>query len=85
MERETKLMRINRNRYSIDIRGYTCPYVQLIAIRAIKRLDPGNILEIILDNPPSSRDVPIAMEKNRFEVLETQRPDEGIWKIVVKK
>jgi TusA-related sulfurtransferase len=50
-------------------------------MRAIQTLSPDDVLEILLDNPPSVRDIPIALRKQGYEVADPVRTEHGAWKI----
>lgn len=75
---------IGKGRYSLDVRGKVCPYPELLTLRALQNLPPESILEIILDNPPSVKDIPITLEKRGCKKPEIVRVDKGTWKIIVQ-
>ena len=60
------VQRIGEGRYSLDVRGQVCPYPELLTLRALQNLSSGDILEVILDNPPSVRDISIVIEKRGY-------------------
>jgi len=70
--------------YTLDVRGLTCPYPQLLAVRSLDKLSSGDLLEMILDNPPSVKDIPPALEGKGYRV-ETLRLGSSLWKLRVKK
>jgi TusA-related sulfurtransferase len=70
--------------YTIDVTGLACPYPQLLVQSALADLSPDDILEVILDNPPSVRDVPEALGKRGY-ASEVTPFDTTKWKIVVRK
>jgi len=78
-----RLQRIGEKRYLLDVRGQVCPYPELLTMRALKSLSSGDTLEILVDNPPSVRDVPLAMKAGGYEVGEPMTV-EGGWKLTVK-
>jgi TusA-related sulfurtransferase len=53
-------------------------------LRALQNLPLESILEIILDNPPSVKDIPITIEKRGYKKPEVVRVDKGTWKIIVQ-
>jgi len=73
----------DESRYQLDVRGFTCPYPQILVTRALSNLCAEDILEVILDNPPSVRDIPLALEKKGYEV-NVSHPDSSTWKIVIQ-
>ncbi len=78
------IQKIGKNRYSLDVRGQVCPYPELLTLRALTNIPPESILEIILDNPPSAKDIPISIEKRGYKKPEVMRVDKGMWKIIVQ-
>lgn len=83
MERKYNLQKIGENRYSLDARGLTCPYPQVLVTRALESLSANDILEVTLNNPPSVRDIPPALKDRGYEVLDVASLDTNTWKIVV--
>ncbi len=79
-----KLQKEGEGRYSIDVRGHVCPYPELLTLRALQSLSTGDTLEVILDNPPSLRDIPITIEKRGYGKPDILRVDKGKWKIIVQ-
>ncbi|KUO79672.1 MAG: hypothetical protein AT718_10170 [Vulcanisaeta sp. JCHS_4] len=74
----------DKGRYVLDARGYACPYPQIFAIKTIKEVEPGSIMEILVDNPASCDNVPAAIKKLGHDVLGV-KDEGGYWRIVVKK
>jgi TusA-related sulfurtransferase len=70
--------------YKLDVRGLTCPYPQLLVVRSLNKLYPGDLLEVILDNPPSVKDIPPVIEAKGCSV-DTLRLDSSTWKLKVKR
>lgn len=70
--------------YFIDVRGHVCPYPELLTLRALQSLSTGDTLEVILDNPPSLRDIPITIKKRGYGKPDILRVDKGEWKIIVQ-
>jgi len=84
MEKRFNLQKTSEKRYSLDVRGHVCPYPQLLTLRALESLSSGDVLEVILDNPPSVRDIPPALKEKGYEVSDVSSIDKGTWKIVVQ-
>ncbi|CCC81079.1 sulfurtransferase TusA family protein [Thermoproteus tenax] len=72
-------------RYVLDLRGYVCPYPQLATLRALRSIEPGAVLEILTDNPPSCENVPSVVKREGHEVLAVEEVERGVWRIVVRK
>jgi tRNA 2-thiouridine synthesizing protein A len=84
MESRFKLQKTGARRYLLDVRGLVCPYPELLTTRALKSLSPGDTLEIVVDNPPSVRDVPITLKERGYKVEEPTTVEKGGWKLTVK-
>jgi tRNA 2-thiouridine synthesizing protein A len=79
-----QLKKINVKRYAIDVRGFACPYPQIMVMAALEELKSEDVLEVTLDNPPSVRDVPVALKDRGFNILDVSKIDNLTWKIIVQ-
>jgi len=84
VESRLRLQRIGEKRYLLDVRGMVCPYPELLTTRALKSLSPGDILEVIVDNPPSVRDVPITVKERGYKVEEPTTLEKGGWRLTIQ-
>ena len=78
-----KVEKVSEGLYRLDVRGLVCPYPQLLVVRALSSLSPNDLLEVILDNPPSVRDIPPILEEGGCKV-DVTRLDSATWKIVIQ-
>ena len=69
----------------LDVRGFTCPYPVIYTRKALSNINPGEILEVIIDNPPSCETVPSAVREDGHEILKFEEIDRGVWRILIKK
>ena len=68
----------------VDVRGETCP-VPLVEMRkAVKKAAPGDVIEIIGNNPASKKEIPMAADALSLEVLSIEE-NEKFWKIKILK
>lgn len=79
------LRKIGEGRYSIDVRGYTCPYPEVFARRALATIASGEVLELLTDNAPSCETIPAAAEELKNKVVEVKKEDGQNWRIVIQK
>lgn len=84
MGKGIEIQRIGKGRYSLDVRGHVCPYPELLTLRALQSLSSGDVLEVLLDNPPSVRDIPLTISKRGYGKPDVSRVDKGTWKIIVQ-
>lgn len=85
LPKKVALKEVAEGKYSLDVRGYSCPYPEVFARRAMESLKPGNVFEITLDNAPSCETIPAAAEELKNKVLGVTKLDDMTWKIVIKK
>lgn len=85
MTEKVVLKTAGEGRYAMDAKGYTCPYPELFARRALEKLALGDVLEFTIDNAPSCETVPAVAEELGHKVLEVKKLDETSWKIVIQK
>ena len=80
-----KFYRRDDGTYVLDVRGYTCPYPVIFTRKALSRIEPGGLLEVVIDNPPSCETVPDAAKSEGHEVLGVEPKGQGVWVIRVRK
>ncbi len=79
---ELKLKKIGEDTYELDVRGNTCPFPQIFTELALKKIGRAK-LEVITDNPPSARDLPLVFEKRGYKV--ESKKEDGYWRIRIWK
>ena len=82
-DRKFQAKKIDENRYELDVRGLACPFPQLIVIKALNDIPIGDVLEVLIDNPPSVREIPPVLGKKGHKVADISSIDRTTWKIVV--
>ena len=70
---------------SIDIRGLVCPMTFVKAKLAIEVIEPGEVLEVLLDYEEASRSIPKSMKDHDHEVLGVEKVNDTDWVILVRK
>jgi len=78
-------LEVREGRHILDLRGYVCPYPQIMTLQALRRIRDGDLLEVIIDNPASCENVPAAVRREGHEVLGVEKIGVGVWKIKVVK
>ena len=69
---------------SVDCIGDSCPRPQLMTKKALGAAAPGDVIEVLVDNPSSIEAIPPMMDDLSASHLETLKA-ERCWKIYVKK
>jgi TusA-related sulfurtransferase len=70
---------------SINIKGEVCPYTFVRSKLAIEELESGQVLEVITDHFPATKNVPRSMENEGNKVLEITQLNEKDWRMVFQK
>ena len=52
-----KFEMICTGQYRLDVTGYTCPHPQMYTKKALEKLDSGELLMLIFDNPSSGESI----------------------------
>ncbi|MGD0152304.1 MAG: sulfurtransferase TusA family protein [Thermacetogeniaceae bacterium] len=68
----------------VDVRGETCP-VPLVEMRkALRKVDQGDIIEIIGTHPASKKEIPMAADALSVKIISDEQIGNE-WKIVLQK
>jgi TusA-related sulfurtransferase len=68
----------------VDVRGQTCP-VPLVEVRkAVRKAQPGDIIEVIGTHPASKKEIPMAVEALKLELLSVEGSDTA-WTIRIRR
>lgn len=60
---------------TIDERGKICPYPDVDTMTTLKKMNKGEILEVLLDYPLSLERIPRSAQKNGHKILKIQQLD----------
>lgn len=69
----------------IDLKGEVCPYTFVKSKLAIEEMSPGQVLRVVVDYEPATRNVPHSMENEGNEILDVGKLNDSDWEIVVRK
>jgi len=68
--------------YLLDVTGYVCPHPQIYTKKALEKIHPGNIIELIFDNPSSGESISAMCASNGNEIIEKNMSSgKYVWKI----
>jgi tRNA 2-thiouridine synthesizing protein A len=76
--------RVTDGVYRLDVNGYVCPHPQIYTKKALEKLQSGDVLEVLFDNPSSGESI-IAMVDNDGNELVEQEQDDGQFKWRIQK
>lgn len=68
----------------VDCRGETCP-VPLVEVRkALRKAEPGDVLEVLGSHPASKEEIPMAVKALGLELLCVEGTEDD-WRICIKR
>jgi tRNA 2-thiouridine synthesizing protein A len=77
-----KFEKVNDGEYLLDVTGYVCPHPQMYTKKVLGKMESGDYLDLVFDNPSSGESIESMCESEGNELLDKQ--DEGgtyRWKI----
>ena len=69
---------------TLDCTGEVCPYPDVKSKRKVKKMNSGEVLEILVDYPLSAERIPETMKSLGHEVLSEEKTGDSSWKILVQ-
>jgi tRNA 2-thiouridine synthesizing protein A len=69
----------------LNLKGETSSHVFLRCKVELEDLSPGDVVEILVDDPAATVEIPNCLSEEGHRVLEVQRIGETVWKISVEK
>ncbi len=72
------------NSFMLDVCGYVCPHPQIYCKKALEKIQVGDTLELVFDNPSSSESIVSMCAATGDEIID-QSKDEGKYKWTIKK
>ncbi len=77
-----KFEQIDENNYQLDVKGYVCPHPQIYTKKALERIKPGDILQVLFDNPSSGESISTMCDNTGDEIIEKKKEGgQFIWNI----
>jgi TusA-related sulfurtransferase len=70
---------------SLDCVGLYCPEPVFRTRQEIDKLEPGEVLEVVADDPAAEEDIPRLVKRLGLELVETQKEDDLIRFVIRKK
>ncbi len=70
--------------FKIDVRGETCPVPLVETRKALRKAEPGDVIEVIGTHPSSRKEIPMAVKALKFELLSVEGPNTD-WTIRIRR
>ncbi len=67
---DVKFEKTGDNTYSLDVCGYVCPHPQMYCTKSLQKMEEGDILQLVFDNPSSKETIIQMCEAQGDEILE---------------
>ena len=71
--------------HRLDVTGALCPLPILLAAKEMRKLQPGDLLEVLGDDPGIREDMPVWCERAGHRLLEMQEEEHGRLRSLVEK
>jgi tRNA 2-thiouridine synthesizing protein A len=71
-------------RHRLDVNGLFCPLPILLAAREMRKLQPGDLLEVVGDDPGIREDMPVWCERAGHRLIEMENEEGKIRSLVEK-
>ena len=68
----------------VDCIGETCPVPLVDTRKALRKAEPGDIVEVVGTHPASKKEIPMAVKALGLELLDIQE-EGGVWKIRIRR
>jgi tRNA 2-thiouridine synthesizing protein A len=79
-----KFEKKSEGNYMLDVCGFVCPHPQIYTKKSLEKINPGDVLEVVFDNPSSGETIIQMCDSAGHEVLE-KKQDSGKLIYVIKK
>ena len=68
-----------------DCQGISCPMNMVYAKVELSKLQPGQVLKLILDDGPPIKNVPGTIIREGHKILDRKQLENGTWQVLVEK
>jgi tRNA 2-thiouridine synthesizing protein A len=69
---------------TLDVCGEICPFPDVNTMTTLKKMNKGEILEVLCDYPMSVERIPRNAEKNKHKVLGVEQVDGPLHRILIE-
>ena len=77
-----KFEKVSDGQYLLDVKGYVCPHPQIYTKKALSKINSGDHLKVIFDNPSSGESIATMCDNTGDEIVSRdQESGKFIWNI----
>jgi len=69
---------------TLDVRGKICPYPDMDTMTTLKKMQKGEVLEVLLDYPLSVERIPRNLKKQGHKLLSTDHLDGPNYRLLIE-
>ena len=69
---------------TLDVRGKICPYPDMDTMTTLKKMEKGEILEVLLDYPLSVERIPRGLKKQKHKLIKVEQLDGPEHRIIIE-
>jgi len=69
---DVKFEKTGDTEYSLDICGFVCPHPQMYTKKSLQKINEGDVLTVVFDNPSSKETIVQMCEAAGDEILESK-------------
>jgi len=68
--------------FTLNVEGYVCPHPQIYTKKALEKVNSGDVIEVLFDNPSSGESIATMCDNSGNEIVEkTQEGGRFKWNI----
>ena len=68
--------------FLLDVTGYVCPHPQIYTKKALEKMNRGDVIELVFDNPSSGESISAMCDTSGNEIIEKSASGgKYVWKI----
>ncbi|GBE43704.1 sulfurtransferase TusA [bacterium BMS3Bbin10] len=79
-----KFEKMEDGHYGLDVKGYVCPHPQIYTKKALEKVNAGEVVEVVFDNPSSGESIAAMCESTGDEIIEKNQ-EGGQYKWSIRK
>ena len=79
-----KFEKKEEGKYMLDVCGFVCPHPQIYTKKSLEKVNSGDVIDVVFDNPSSGETIIQMCEAAGHEIME-QTQDGGKLVYVIKK
>jgi tRNA 2-thiouridine synthesizing protein A len=68
-----KFEKLSEGNYMLDVQGYVCPHPQMYTKKGMEKLKPGDVLELVFDNPSSGESIAAMCQADGNQIIAQEK------------